>query len=127
MVTPKAVRSSFAKSSEAAESKKSSSPKETVKVASETRKNLNLANIKAVADEKIAKSPSPEYPVNPRLKSPDKSSPNTPRKASPKNIRLPKLAPSPTPPETIPISKTDSKISLPKLIEPSKHLNSVAH
>ncbi|XP_076650730.1 microtubule-associated protein tau isoform X2 [Halictus rubicundus] len=127
MVTPKAVRSSFAKSSEAAESKKNPSPKETVKVASETRKNLKLANIKAVADEKIAKSPSPEHPVNPRLKSPDKSSPNTPRKASPINIRLPKLAPSPTPPEAIPISEIHSKISLPKLIEPSKHLNSVTH
>ncbi|XP_076383244.1 microtubule-associated protein tau isoform X3 [Megalopta genalis] len=126
MVTPKAVRSSFAK--EATESKKNLSSKETAKVASEVKKNLNLANSKTVAEEKIIKSPtSPEYPNNPRLKSPDKSSSHTLRKVSPKNIRLPKIVPSPTPPETTPITETHSKISLPKLIESPTQLSSVAH
>ncbi|XP_078038235.1 microtubule-associated protein tau isoform X2 [Augochlora pura] len=126
VVTPKAVRSSFAK--EATESKKSLSSKETAKPAGEAKKNVNLMNAKTVAEEKILKSPTtPEYPNSPRLKSPDKSSPRTPRRVSPKNIRLPKIVPSPTPPETTPITETHSKISLPKLIEPPAQLSSVAH
>ncbi|XP_031838274.2 microtubule-associated protein tau isoform X2 [Nomia melanderi] len=125
MVTSKAVRNSFAKSSEATESKKNSLSKDTAKAVSESKKNLNLENGKTATEDRTPKSPTSTECSN--LKSPNKSSLRTPRKTSPKNIRFPKLAPSPVPPEAVPVSETHSKISLPKLIEHSAQLNSVTH
>ncbi|EZA49724.1 hypothetical protein X777_11596 [Ooceraea biroi] len=50
--------------------------------------------------------------------------PNTPRKSPPpKELRLPKLASSPTPQEENPMAPdTHSKINLPKLIEPASRM-----
>ncbi|XP_043601065.1 microtubule-associated protein 2 isoform X2 [Bombus pyrosoma] len=69
-------------------------------------------------EDKAMKSPnSPRPPNSLRLKSPDKSSSHMSRKVSPKELRLPKLAPSPTPQETAIVSEINTKISLPKLTE----------
>ncbi|CAD1469755.1 unnamed protein product, partial [Heterotrigona itama] len=69
-------------------------------------------------EERAIKSPnSPRSPNSLRIKSPDKSSSQMSGKLSPKELRLPKLAPSPIPQETATLSEISTKISLPKLTE----------
>ncbi|XP_026300292.1 microtubule-associated protein 2 isoform X6 [Apis mellifera] len=163
MVTPKAVRSSLAKSPEIG-SKKNSSSLEIIEKEDGNKKNLSsedrnimknrtakspiishsLNNSQAKSPEnRTMKSPtsshilnnselkSPEdktmkSPISPRsvnnlrVKSPDKSSSHISGKISPKELRLPKLAPSPTPQE-ITISEVNAKINLPKLTERITH------
>ncbi|XP_076161850.1 uncharacterized protein LOC143143883 [Ptiloglossa arizonensis] len=126
MVTPKAIRNSFAKSSEAVESKRKLSTHKIAETESEMNTNQNLENSKNVTNDKATK-PSTHPLNNFQLKIPDKSTSRIPGKTSPTKLRLPKLAPSPTPQETTPSSDTYSKISLPKLIEPSTQSTRVAH
>ncbi|XP_053977618.1 uncharacterized protein LOC128875771 [Hylaeus volcanicus] len=126
VVTPKAVRNSFARSSETVRSRKNSSTHETAEVESEMKKSPNLEHSKNITNNKTGRPPSGAHPPNNlRLKSPD--SPRMSGKASPTKLRLPKLAPSPTPQETIPNPDTSPKVSLPKLIEPSMQSTRVAH
>ncbi|KAK1137039.1 hypothetical protein K0M31_001567 [Melipona bicolor] len=74
------------------------------------------------SEERAIKSPnSPRSPNSLRIKSPDKSSSHTSGKSSPKELRLPKLAPSPTSQETTTLSEVSTKISLPKLTERVTH------
>lgn len=74
------------------------------------------------SEERAIKSPnSPRSPNSLRIKSPDKSSSHMSGKSSPKELRLPKLAPSPTSQETATFSEVSTKISLPKLTERVTH------
>ncbi|XP_036145564.1 proteoglycan 4 [Monomorium pharaonis] len=72
-------------------------------------------------------TPRKTSPGTPRKISPgtpNRISPATPRQTpSPKELRLPKLAPSPISQEANPVVETHSKITLPKLIEPSSKSN----
>lgn len=132
IVTPKAVRNSLAKSPESVAPKKNlMSPGEHPQINGTQKKGQNSEGTesKGTAKERIIKSPtSPRPPSNLRLKSPDKSSSNTSRKASPKELKLPKLAASPPLQDNnTPITETHSKITLPKLIETSGQPARVAH
>ncbi|XP_076759045.1 uncharacterized protein LOC143428209 [Xylocopa sonorina] len=71
-------------------------------------------------EEKITKSPTSRSPKH-ALKSPEKSNAGMARKESPKELRLPKLAPSPTPQETTAPPEINAKINLPKLTERIVH------
>ncbi|KZC08563.1 Microtubule-associated protein 2, partial [Dufourea novaeangliae] len=72
IVTPKAVRSSFAKSSKATGSKNNLSSKETDEMAKDSP---DLEDSKAITKDKLKNSPSP-IETNPPSKSSDKSSPS---------------------------------------------------
>ncbi|XP_072743392.1 uncharacterized protein Tau isoform X2 [Anoplolepis gracilipes] len=75
------------------------------------------------------RKPSPGTPRKTSPNTPNKTSPGTPRKSpSPRELRLPKLAPSPIPQEASPAApETHSKITLPKLIEPSSKAARMAY
>ncbi|XP_071635621.1 uncharacterized protein Tau isoform X2 [Temnothorax longispinosus] len=75
------------------------------------------------------RKPSPGTPRKPSPGTPSRISPSTPRKTpSPKELRLPKLASSPIPQEASPAAaETHSKITLPKLIEPSSQSARMAY
>lgn len=74
------------------------------------------------SEDKTIKSPiSPRSANNLRVKSPDKSSSHISGKISPKELRLPKLAPSPTLQEITTIPEVNAKINLPKLTERTMH------
>ncbi|XP_071562797.1 uncharacterized protein, partial [Temnothorax nylanderi] len=72
---------------------------------------------------------SPGTPRKPSPGTPSRISPSTPRKTpSPKELRLPKLASSPIPQEASPAAaETHSKITLPKLTEPSSQSARMAY
>lgn len=71
------------------------------------------------SEDKTMKSPISPHSANLQVKSPDKSASHMSGKISPKELRLPKLAPSPIPQEitTVP----EAKINLPKLTERITH------
>ncbi|XP_029661727.1 proteoglycan 4-like [Formica exsecta] len=72
---------------------------------------------------------SPGTPSKTSPGTPSKTSSGTPRKSpSPRELRLPKLASSPIPQEASPAApETHSKITLPKLIEPSSKAARMAY
>ncbi|XP_014469164.1 PREDICTED: serine/arginine repetitive matrix protein 2 [Dinoponera quadriceps] len=144
VVTPRAVRNGLAKSPDA------STPRR--QLVQETEGGLNVADERSASKTpspdateggSAAKSRSPRSPRPPsslRVKSasdrssprmspstPSKTSPGTPRKTSPRELRLPKLASSPTPQEASPAPESHSKITLPKLIEPSSQAARMAY
>nr|XP_012221483.1 PREDICTED: proteoglycan 4-like [Linepithema humile] len=150
IVTPRAVRSGLAKSPEA------TTPRRQHALETEGSTLVNGRTSKtpspdAINDRNTSKDRSPRSPISPRPPSslrvksagdkstpstprtspltPSKTSPGTPRKTpSPKELRLPKLAPSPIPQETSPATpETHVKISLPKLIEPSSQATRMAY
>ncbi|KAL0104466.1 hypothetical protein PUN28_017296 [Cardiocondyla obscurior] len=80
-------------------------------------------SIKPASDKSSLGTPKKTSPGTPR-----RVSPGTPRKTSPKELRLPKLASSPVSQETSPaVVETHSKITLPKLIEPSSQSTRMAY
>ncbi|KAK2588601.1 hypothetical protein KPH14_006371 [Odynerus spinipes] len=133
VVTPQAVRSSLAKSPTT--NKKNILPKSTEPVpnAEETEEKgkINASEKKTTTQEDLSKSSkspnNPRPPNNLRLKGSNKTSPGSPRKTPPNELRLPKLAASPVHQEINTVSETESKLTLPKLIESSMQSTRVAH
>lgn len=132
VVTARAVRSSLAKSPTS--NKNNILPKDTDVPATqnlekdEDRSEKNITEKKSPIKEDSGKSfkpPStpPRPPNNLRLKNTNKTSP---RKMSPNELRLPKLATSPVHQEINTVSETSPKLILPKLIESSMQSTRVA-
>lgn len=131
VVTPQAVRSSLAKSPTT--NKKNILPKNTEPVSNteeiQEKNKINSSDKKNSIKEDVPKTSkpanAPRPPNNLRLK--NKTSPGSPKKTSPHELRLPKLAASPVQQEVNAISETESKLTLPKLIESSMQSARVAH
>lgn len=92
----------------------------STKIPTSSRPSNNSA-LKTSEDKTIKSPIFPRSANNLRVKSPDKSSSHISGKISPKELRLPKLAPSPTPQEITTIPEVNAKINLPKLTERTMH------
>lgn len=152
IVTPRAVRSGLAKSPESTTPRRQHAQETEGLTLANGRASTTLSP-DATNDRNTPKGRSPRSPSSPRPPSSlrvksadDKSSPGTPRKTSPgtpnktspgtprktpspRELRLPKLTSSPIPQEnTNPaVPETQSKITLPKLVEPSSKAARMAY
>lgn len=142
MVTPQAVRSSLAKSPTT--NKKNALPKSTESVGNSEETDKSKVDVsekkntvkedstklsKNTVKEESSKSSKPSNPPRPpnNLRLKNKTSPGSPKKTSPNELRLPKLAASPVHSEVNTVSETESKLTLPKLIESPMQSTRVAH
>lgn len=148
VVTPRAVRNGLAKSPDATTPRRQfAQENEGLTVADgrasktpspDATEGGNVARSRSPRSPTSARPPSSlrvksasekSSPASPRTSpgTPSRTSPATPRKPSPRELRLPKLASSPTPQEASPAPENHSKITLPKLIEPSSQATRMAY
>ncbi|XP_029173738.1 proteoglycan 4-like, partial [Nylanderia fulva] len=140
VVTPRAVRSGLARSPEATTPRRQLAQEtESLTPANGQTSKTPPPDVTNNRNTPKGRSPtSPRPPSSLRVKSagdksspstPNKTSPGTPRKTpSPRELRLPKLASSPISQEASPATpETQSKITLPKLIEPSSKAARMAY
>ncbi|XP_025163492.1 proteoglycan 4, partial [Harpegnathos saltator] len=140
VVTPRAVRNGLAKSPDATtprrqlahetDGRASKTPSPDATEGGIAAKGRSPRSPRPPSSLRVKSATERSSPATPRASpnTPPKTSPGTPRKASARELRLPKLASSPAPPqEASPAPDSHSKITLPKLIEPSSQAARMAY